>query len=152
MSNSDSANQVFKLLESPAGQQSLLIRRAKMLGKINTAFAKLLPKFSQNRLIIMNIKEDSVIIGADSATQLTHLRYDHQNLLASMKQIPGLEGITQLHFKVQPTAFSTRENPTRRAFMSEQTSHVLKQSAESFEDPELRSALLRLSKNNTSTS
>lgn len=152
MSDSNSIHQVYQWLELPSSELKLLMGRAKLLGKINTAFTKLLPKSSQNHLLIMNIQQDTVIIAATSATQLTHLRYDHQNLLTSIKQIPGLEGVTRLKFKIQPTAFRTSQNPTRRAFMSEQTCHLLRQSAEGFTDSRLQTALRRLSKNNAPTS
>jgi len=100
----------------------------------------------------MNVTLNSVILAADSAVQLTYLRFEHQNLLNNIKQIPGLEGVTQLHFKIQPTAFLSDKKLFRKAVMSEQTSQMIRHSAEGFEDPSLRAALVRLSKNNSSAS
>ena len=152
MTISKSTYYASKPLDSlPEGQQAL-ISRAKMLVRVNNEFNKLLPTSSQKHIVLMNIINNSVIIAADTAVQLTYLRFDHQNLLFKMKQIPGLEGITQLHFKVQPTAFIPQKNLSRKAMMSGQTSQMLRHSADGFDDPQLRSALIRLSKNFSSTS
>jgi hypothetical protein len=140
------------LIDLLSDTQRSLIDRAKMLAKINVTFGKLLPKSSRKHIVIMNIKDTSVIVAADSAVHLTHLRFEHQNLLTGIRQIPGLEGVTQLHFKIQPTAFVSQKKPVRKALMSEQTSQMIRHSAEGFEDQQLRSALVRLSKNCASNS
>ena len=135
------------LLSSLSDEGQSLVYRAKILARMNTALKPLLPNSARKHIVIMNIKMNSVILAADSAVQLTYLRFEHQNLLNNIKQIPGLEGVTQLHFKVQPTAFVSSKKLVRKALMSEQTSRMIRQSAEGFEDKSLRAALVRLSKN-----
>jgi hypothetical protein len=130
------------LAESHTGLAHTL-ERAIALKQFSAKFQTTLSAPLKHHCYIANIRDDTVVIAADSPAWLTQLRYQAPKILAYIKQEIGLEQIRKLHFKV----ILTNDIPDTQSMqpkMSQQAALVLRQTAESLGDPDLKAAFRRL--------
>lgn len=130
------------LSESSAGLAQTL-ERAIALQQFSAKFQTTLATPLKHHCYIANIRDDTVVIAADSPTWLTQLRYQAPQILAYIKQEIGLEQIRKLHFKVI-LANDIPDTQSLQPKMSQQAAHVLRQTAENLNDPDLKAAFERL--------
>ena len=138
---------VQSLLTLPDKAVDRMLLRAETLGKYNEKLQSILPISLKNRVLLLNIDSQQVVLGADSAALLTQLRFDSDNLLVQLQQLPGLQDLQSLRFKVLPPP-AIAGKPLPRAKMSANASQLLQQAADAFDDPDLKAAIKRLANRN----
>lgn len=90
------------------------------------------------------LKNDTVILIADSSAWASKLRYQVAAIQQRMESSPGMDGVRNIRVKVA-AAEATTQIPTRRAkALSASTAEGVRSQAESIEDPLLRAAVLKL--------
>lgn len=158
MSNERSVQSLLTLPDHPMGHA---IQRADLLRMCNQSFQEILAKPLINKVNIINIQTRTVVIGVASASLMTQLRFESEEILNKIKQLPGLQLAEAIQFKVIPPASnqnlhsgnstqSSQQQPGKnsaRRPISSYASQVLREAAQGASDPELQEALLRLSKN-----
>jgi hypothetical protein len=132
-----------------ASQESRLqstLERACQLEAISRQLQQALGSPLGEHVSLGNLRENMAIILADSPAWAGKARYEAAIILNTLRQLPGLEGIQKVQFKVRPLAISSPEPHTapRRLKLSQSNAQVLKYAAAGITDPELSAALQRL--------
>lgn len=138
---------IGKVLSESSPGLAQLLERATALQQLSEKLQRFLPKTLSEHVIIANIRGDTAIIVADSPAWLTKLRYQAPVILDYLRQEPSLHEISKLHFKVFPAVEFDGTKPTSRPVLSQHASHSLKQAANGFNDPQLRTAISNLTIN-----
>lgn len=131
------------LLERPGQLLQSVLRRAQILADYNEKFQRLLPNALKNKVFFLNCDKHQITLGTESAALLTPLRFDAEHLLTALRQLPDLQEIERLRFKIVSLSKPCGK-PLPPVKMSEKTGQLLQQAAGAFEDPVLRAALTRL--------
>lgn len=108
----------------------------------------------RNGTQVVNTNNHQLILLTLNAAIATHIRFNKGSILAKFKKHPLLKRFTDIHCKVRPqtsTYLPNRLNPTQKvkrkmALLSEETSAVILDIAESIEDPKLRDVMVRIAK------
>jgi hypothetical protein len=139
--------QLLKQVLKGSGRLQPLLERAKFLEALTLRLREAIDPVMAGHICVGNLRDDTVIITADSPAWLSNIRYLAPTLLQILQQQPGLEKLRHIQFKVQP------ENPAakaqvapRRARLSTDTAHMLNEAASAIEDQDLSAALQRLSR------
>lgn len=98
-------------------------------------------------LYVANVSPDSIIIFTDSQAWATKLRFQTQQIIHIAKQITGFNDLKSVSIKVSPLLVTTTR-PGNSKSISPSTTQLLKKVAENINDPALKTALLKLSRNN----
>jgi len=96
-------------------------------------------------IYLASVSEDTAILYTDSPAWASKLRFKTQQLIDIFRNIPNFPKIKTIRIKVSPTLYIEQEEniPTN---LTPKTSKFLEEIADNMNDPELKSALLRLSK------
>jgi hypothetical protein len=142
--------QIRDLLNS--SDASGLFSRARALGQLDALVHQLIPSPLNQHCRVLAVRDDTLILAADSAAWATRLRYQSPQLI---RQLAGVSSVKLLAVQVRVRAAESR--PARRSFplrrpVSVQKSLALKQAARNVTDTGLKAALLRLAGRRTSTS
>ncbi len=129
--------------DSPALEQ--LVRRARYLEAVDRALQQLLGPSLAGHCRVANITPDSLVLQTASGAWGSRLRYLAPSILQQLSRQLGWRQVKHTKVQVRPEAFPDREQPVRRAHLSRESAALLRDVAESTEDPGLRDALLRLS-------
>lgn len=103
------------------------------------------PTFTQH-IIVANLHHDTAIVAADTPAWLSKIRYLGPIILDLLRQQPGLSRLNKVQFKVQPRDDNHAVSQVRRATLSSASSRILESAASGICDPELASALRKLSR------
>lgn len=134
---------VQSLLKVPGNPFDRLLKQAETLGKYNDKLQLLLPSSLKKQVFLLYCDSQQVVLGTTSAAQVTQLRFDADHLLTQLRQLPGLQEVQSLRFKiVAPPATSGKPLPPAK--LSESAGQILNQAAEAFDDPDLKAAIKRL--------
>ena len=93
-----------------------------------------------------NIDGETIIIGCDSSTWAAKLRYQLPHVLTRLKDHRDLPAFRHIRVRVQPRDRGTPLSSNRPLAMSEHTAALIASVADDTADPQLKAALLRLSK------
>lgn len=166
---------VQSLLMLPNHPLGSALQRAFSLRSCNQRFQQLLPKHLINKVNILNIRQQCVIIGVENASLMTQLHFEANELLSKIKQLPGMQLAESIQFKVTTTSSnrdnlnnieilpainlvesvnpdtavskpSERKNSAKRRQITRYAGEVLRKAAKEVKDPSLQSALLNISK------
>lgn len=100
-----------------------------------------------NHLFVTNFSHDTLIVHADTPAWASRLRYQTADILNIAKNRFGLSGLESIRIKVKPLD-ACPPKPASTIRLSLTSSELLRNVAESIDDPGLRSSLLQLSRNN----
>ena len=140
---------VSRLLTSSRGDLQSLLEQAHYLQTLTRVLREAIDPILADHITLANIRENTAIVAADSPAWLSKIRYMAPTILTILKYQPGLAGLLKIQFKVQPPSEpAIPEQETRRASLSSASSKVLESAASGIHDPDLASALLRLSQQN----
>jgi hypothetical protein len=116
---------------------SLLRFQSIMRSKLNSP--------ESEHIYLASVSEDTAILYTDSPAWASKLRFKTQQLIDIFRNIPNFPKIKTIRIKVSPTLYIEQEEniPTN---LTPKTSKFLEEIADNMNDPELKSALLRLSK------
>ena len=143
---------VSKLLTASNGSLRSLLEQAHYLQALTRLLQEAIDPVLAEHIAVANIRANTAIIAADSPAWLSKIRYMAPIILATLKQQSGLTELREIQFKVQPAIKlatpDQTDNEQRRATLSSASSKVLESAASGISDPELASALQRLSRQN----
>ena len=145
---------VSRLLTTSNGDLQSLLEQAHYLQALTRVLGEAIDPVLAEHITVSNIRENTAIVAADSPAWLSKIRYMAPTILAILKQQSGLAELCKIKFKVQPplepaaSDQADHEQNKRRATLSSASSKVLESAASGIHDPELASALRRLSRRN----
>jgi hypothetical protein len=140
---------VSRLLTSSNSELQSLLEHAHYLQALTRVLREAIDPVLAEHITVANIRENTAIVTADTPAWLSKIRYMAPTILAILRQQSGLVDLCKIQFKVQPPIEPTVPNQeTRRATLSSTSSKILESAASGIHDPELASALRRLSRQN----
>ncbi len=135
---------IASLLQSHEGQLQPLLERARRLQAVNTILREALGTPLGEHVTLCDVREERAVLQADSPVWLTQLRYQAPAVLHVLRQQPGLAGLRQVQFKIQPASEPPPAPPPRRAKASVEGAALLSETASHIPDQALADALRRL--------
>ncbi|MBD3609325.1 MAG: DUF721 domain-containing protein [Gammaproteobacteria bacterium] len=141
-----SAKQINTLL-SKLKQTSHMFKQIEHEKRLTQNLRALLPSPLAENCQAGGIKNDTLIIFTTSAVWASKLRYLIPTLLADFSEHPKFQQVTEINIKINQ---STKQPETKganknRLTLSMESAELIRQTAESIHDPELRESLLKLS-------
>ena len=79
-----------------------VVSRAKELSKLTTLLKSMVDAPLSDHIYVANIRDTTLIIGTDSAAWHTRVKYLAPMLLDQMRQLPDMDRLQQIEFRVQP--------------------------------------------------
>lgn len=96
---------IGQLLNQPtAGGFGQVLNRARQLRKLTQSLQKMVDAPLNQHIVVANIRDNIMIVGADSAVWHTRVRYLAPLILEQMQRLSGLEELRGIEFRVQPSA------------------------------------------------
>ena len=80
-----------------------VLERAKQLRKLSFQLKTMVDAPLNEHIHVANIRDNTLIIGTDSAVWHTRVKYLAPSILDQMKQIKGLENLKSIEFRIQPS-------------------------------------------------
>jgi hypothetical protein len=134
--------QIRNLLDN--SEASRLLSRARALGDLDALVHELIPSPLNLHCRVLSVRDDALIVAADSAAWAARLRYHSPHLV---KQLAGVSSVKLRTIQVRVRAAEpppvSRPAPIRQP-VSGRNSMALKQAARNVTDAGLKAALLRL--------
>ena len=87
-----------------------VILRSKELHKLSTSLKNLVDAPLSEHIYVANVRDATLVIGTDSAVWYTRIKYLGPMILTQMQQIPGLEKLQKIEFRIQPFGASASTN------------------------------------------
>jgi hypothetical protein len=124
-----------------------ILHHCRQLHGLNALLGEILGAELAAHCHLANIRDNTLVLAADSAAWATRCRYLAPQLLQKIRSNRDLSGIDNIRVKITtPPSPADTSHSIRRAYMSETTSECINQCAESIDDPHLSSALRQLAK------
>ncbi|ALG66479.1 DUF721 domain-containing protein [Beggiatoa leptomitoformis] len=144
---------VLQILNHSSHIVHTVIERCAALQQIDRALKEHLPTVLRHHCSVANVREQVVVLWADSAPYATRLRYMSEEILHTWQSDPFLQPlrIKKIEIKVHSldTALvkpSLMQTDKRRPSLSHETAMLLQNVAHNLKDQGLRNALLRLAR------
>jgi hypothetical protein len=141
---------ISRLLTTSNGDLQSLLEQAHFLQALTHVLREAIDPALSEHITVANIRENTAIVAADTPAWLSKIRYMAPTILSILKQQSGLADLRKIQFKIQPPteppASEHVNYEQRRATLSSASSKVLESAASGIHDPELASALRRLSR------
>ncbi|NOX75702.1 MAG: DUF721 domain-containing protein [Gammaproteobacteria bacterium] len=136
---------VSRILTTSGNGLQPMLERAYFLQALTRNLRDVVEPALAGHISITNLRDNIAVVTADSPAWLSKLRYQAPIILRQLQQLPGLEHIGKVQFKVQPVAEIPPEaHPPRRAKASDIGAQVLASTADGMANNELANALRRL--------
>lgn len=94
---------IGQLLNSKNSGVAQVMARARQLRKLSFQLKNMVDAPLNEHIHVANIRDNTLIIGTDSAVWHTRVKYLAPSILEQMKQIKGLESLKRIEFKIQPS-------------------------------------------------
>jgi hypothetical protein len=98
------------LLNHGGSGLSQVIRRTRELTRLTRHLKAMVDEPLCQHIYVANVRDTTLVVGTDSAVWLTRVKYLAPMIIEQIQQVPGMEHIRQIKFRVQP--FSAPTNPT----------------------------------------
>ena len=137
---------VLRILSRSGDGLQPLMERAHYLQGLTQRLRAVVDNDLAQHITVANLRENTVIITADSPVWLARVRYLAPILLQQIQRDKELETIQKIQFKVQPLDDARQPfTPTRHASLSARSSDIISSAASGIHHPDLSAALNRLS-------
>lgn len=136
------AQPVGQLFRS-TGPLGSLLATADLINRAERHLLAALPAEMAGRVRVGGYQKGRLVLITDRAVWLTWLRFERERLIALLRQLPELESITALEFRVRPLRPVYTPRPRVRHLPAEAASH-LRDCARDVDNPGLRQSLERL--------
>jgi hypothetical protein len=134
--------QIGKLLG--ASQYSRLVNQARVLKTLEEFLLELLPADLNTHCRLLAIREDTLVLAADSPVWASRLRFHSPQLLKQLNHTQSVK-LRTVQIRVRPPEpFIPDERHKTSRQRSKNSTAALQQVAQAISDPGLKSALLRL--------
>lgn len=122
------------------------IQRSRQLNRLASLVKERLGAEFDSHCQVTNVRTSTLILTVASTVWASRLRYQVPRLLQDFSRDERLSAITAIDIRVSPAIAEAQKpsTPLRRASMSEEAAHCVRQCSESIDDPKLKSALARL--------
>lgn len=131
------------LLTATGSTLKTLVERAGALHRLQQAVNKRLPEDLRAHCRVANVRDQTLILQADTSTWATRLRCLIPELLAGIKSQSGMTTLRDIRIKVSVPQHNDETASPQRPSLSDHSVKLLTHVAETA-DPELRAAWLRL--------
>lgn len=133
------------LLARPDALQAVLDHTHR-LEVLNRTLRGCIPAPLNQHCQVANLRDNILILHADSSAWALKLRYSSRMLMQQLRQ-RGVPALSTIEVKVRPqNAVINRPEKIRRAYMSNKTAQLLDSIAHDIEDNHLKVALQRLAR------
>ena len=142
---------IVQLLVGNADSLQAVFAHSQRLETLNHAVRGCLPAPLNQHCQVANLRDNTLVLHADSSAWALKLRYSSRTLLQQLHQ-HGLQGLNALEVKVRPDNIidsslrSPRPEKVRHAHMSRGTAQLLDSIAADITDAPLKVALQRLAR------
>jgi hypothetical protein len=125
---------------------SFIFTKVKKLADINQCVLPLLPAYIREDCQVANITDKVLILMTDKASVFSQLRFMNNELLSKIKQLSLCSHVKEIQFKIRPSPISPNIDPPLRkiSLLSPDTADIIRQAAESIEDPVLQTIMQRI--------
>jgi len=142
---------VSRLLTSSNGDLQSLLEQAHYLQALTRVLREAIDPALADHITIANIRDNTAIVATDTPAWLSKIRYMAPTILTILQHQSGLSGLRKIQFKVQlpiesPAPEQIDHEQNRHTTLSSASSKLLESAASGIDDPELASALRRLSR------
>jgi hypothetical protein len=122
-----------------------LVTHGRLLERLTRLVREALPSPCDQHCRVASIKQNTLVLSADTPAWSARLRFHMPQVMRILQDRHGMAFHSTRILVASPRA-STPEIPKPRAALSEKSADLLRTAANSVSDPELRAALLRLSR------
>lgn len=92
-----------------------VINRAKELRKLTSQLKSMIDAPLSEHIYVANIRGNTLIIGTDSAAWYTRIKYLAPMILEQMRQLPDMDRLQKIEFRVQPFSAGASNTHTQQA-------------------------------------
>jgi hypothetical protein len=139
-----------QFIEAKGRDLNAIFARIKILEAINIELQKYLEPDIARYCQAANIIDRKLILLAANGSIATQLRFQASDLLRKFKDNPLLKNIQQIECKVRPVnapAIVRRQQHVKNMqLLSTHTAEIIREIAESLDDPKLRNIMLKISR------
>jgi hypothetical protein len=135
---------VGHLLNNANAGLANVIQRSKELQKLTNHLKNMVDAPLCEHIYVANVRDVTLVIGADSAVWHTRVKYLGPMILEQIKQVPGLEKLQQIEFRIQPFGYSAPV--TRRSKNQLPSAPPAREAAKSSNTDTLKNIIQRMSK------
>jgi len=120
-----------------------IAEKKQLIDRLNSAILPLLPANCRNHVTASNFSNNTLTLIADSPVWAARLRMQQKQIISTIKQQLNLP-INSINFRFQqPETVKVREKKAAPS-LSQQSSKIIEQTADSVDNEALKAALLRL--------
>ncbi|MEJ2652700.1 MAG: DUF721 domain-containing protein [Gammaproteobacteria bacterium] len=141
-----SPKSLANLLQQRSDHLSMLLSQVRLLRRITAVIRHFLPEPLSLHCHAANIDGGTLVIGCDSSTWAAKLRYQSPHILKRLGERRDLPAFRHIRVRVQPHDRGEPHSSNRPLAMSDHTAALIASVADDTADPQLKAALLRLSK------
>ena len=142
---------IVQLLMRNVDSLQAVFTHSQRLETLNRTVQGCLPAPLNQHCQVANLRDNTLILHADSSAWALKLRYSSRTLLQQLCR-HGIKGVNIVEVKVKPhNAAITRPGKTKPAYMSKKTAHLLDNIAVDITDNHLKVALQRLARHGKKT-
>jgi hypothetical protein len=121
-----------------------LLARARALNKLDAELHDLIPPPLNDHCRILSIRDDTLVLAADSPVWAARLRFQATQLVKQLSNSRTVN-LRTVRVRVRPPESRHAARPSRKQIpVTRKNSHTLREAAREVTDPGLRAALLRL--------
>ena len=149
MKNVKPEKSIFTLINQPNANLQSVLAKAKQLHHLHKLLQKFLSTSSlKNHCQVVNLRANSLVIAADSASWCTLLKYEGPKLLDQYRQA-GVYSLQSIIFQVQtPDEIKNKKSVAKKIpLLSQENAKYLLEIANDVSHPRLREALEKLGRN-----
>ena len=123
-----------------------LYARTRELDQLNRVIRATVPENCKHHISVAGIRENQLILVTDSPVWASRLRLYTQNMISMLAEHAGID-VNSVRIKlIQPKIEPEAPAPKHR-HLNKSNADMIKQTADSIDDPELRQALYHLAEN-----
>jgi len=142
-------NTIASFLKEDNKSLGSLLRRLNQLKRWNTLLAQCLPPMSglEKHVQIVNLKQQELIVLADTGAWMTQFRFNIPDILIKIKQLPEFAQVKTISCKVFPQYKGVnlhKKRPPQQ--MSSATTSILQQTANKIQSPELKDIIEKIAR------
>ena len=140
---------IAQLLAGNSDSLQALFTHSQHLERLNRRVCGCIPAPLNQHCQVANLRDNTLILHADSSAWALKLRYNSRALLQQLRQ-QGFRELGAIEVKVRPRAIAmARPEKTRHAHMSRKTAQLLDSIAADITDNRLKMALQHLARHGT---
>lgn len=142
---------VAKLLTLKSKRANPIISVAKRLIKIKIIISQSLDQQLAEHIEVAKVHNGTLLLIVDSPVWATRIRYMQDEIINGLKNYAITKSIYNVSIKVRPAPSTPRkkERPKSPASISQESARLMVEEINSISDPELKLALLRITKHAT---